>query len=339
LSFEIEPRTRSLIQAAAAGLANVSAERIQEELVKILSTPGVAESLHQLDDLELLHEILPEVTALKEVTQSSPHRWDAYEHTLQAVAALEDLLPLKGDAFHSDVPFPDQVAGHLSLVVTGGQGRRTLLSLAALLHDVGKRKTVAIEPGGRTRFFDHERVGAEMAADVMRRLRFSGDALGLVETIVRYHLRPLHLAWGGGASRRAIHRFFREAGDAGVEIALLSLADQRATAGHDGLDEEYSVLLRVVQALLEAYFHHQGTVVSPPALLTGRDLVRQFGLPEGPAIGRLLSGLKEAQATGEVTDRAQAEDWVRRKIDQGSGTRDQGSGIGNQELVGDSPIR
>jgi putative nucleotidyltransferase with HDIG domain len=314
LGFEIEPPTRALIHAAAPGLAGTSAERLQEELVKILSTPGLVGSLRDLDDMELLVHVLPEVTALQGLAQSRPHRWDAHEHTLQAVAALEELLPIDGSAPHPDVPFPAQVADHLDQTVTGGQSRRTLLTLAALLHDVGKPATASLGPDGRTHFLDHDRVGAELATAALRRLRFAGDAVRLVESLVRHHLRPLQLAWGGGASRRAVHRYFRATGEAGVEVALLALADQRATKGPTAPDDQYPILLTVVHDLLEAYFQRQPTVVAPRPLLSGRDLKRQFGLPQGPAIGRLLDDLREAQAIGEVATRAQAEDWIKERI-------------------------
>jgi len=169
------------------------------------------------------------------------------------------------------------------------------------------------------RFIGHERLGATMAADTLRRIRFSTDAVHLVETVIRHHLRPLQLMWQGVTSKRAIHRFFRDTRDAGVEIGLLSLADNCATSGyHVDTDQapevaqvEYWALLETVTSLLDAYFNRQQSVVAPIPLLTGRDLIDQFGLKQGPAIGRLLTALREAQATGQVTNREQAEAWVR----------------------------
>jgi putative nucleotidyltransferase with HDIG domain len=196
------------------------------------------------------------------------------------------------------------------------------LTLAALLHDVGKPDTAELDPDGQVRFIGHEGVGATMAADALHRLRFSGDVVRLIQTIVRHHLRPLGLTWGGVASKRAIYRFFRDTRDAGVEIALLSLADDRATAGYrddaDGSSREvaeYQALLETVRALLDAYFNQQGSVVAPAPLLTGRDLIDQFGLEQGPTIGRLLAGMGEAQATGQVTTREEAQSWVRRTVE------------------------
>jgi tRNA nucleotidyltransferase/poly(A) polymerase len=348
LGFEIDPRTQKLIQAAACALVSVSAERIRDELVKILSLPAVADSFRALDMLGLLVEILPEVAALKGLTQTSPHCWDAYEHTLQTIDALETLLPISGTSPHPDVPFPDQVADHLATIVAAGHNRRLLLNLAASLHDVGKQHTATTEADGRIRFIDHERVGAEVAATVLHRLRFSGDEVRLVETIVRHHLRPLQLSCqglpgqsslagslptrverrgggrtdhGAGQGRRAIHRFFRATGDAGVDVALLSLADYRATSDYNADGDQcservsgYRDLRETVTVLLDTYFNHQQTVVTPKLLLTGRDLIQQFGLKPGPEIGRLLTALREAQAVGQVTSRKEAEAWMERRI-------------------------
>jgi hypothetical protein len=111
-----------------------------------------------------------------------------------------------------------------------------------------------------------------------------------------------------------MHRFFRATGDAGVDIALLSLADHQATLGGATDDDQWPLLLRTVGALLDAYFNRQEAVVSPAPVLTGRDLMGTFGLSEGPLIGHLLSALQEAQAMGVVTSRAEAEEWVRRKL-------------------------
>jgi putative nucleotidyltransferase with HDIG domain len=320
LGFEIEPHTRRLIREAAPDLVGVSAERVRDELAKILSLPAATGSLRQLDALSLLGQVLPEVTALKGLAQTGRHRWDAYEHTLRAVAELEQLLPLDGAPLHPDVPYPDRVADHLAVALTGGHSRRLLLTVAALLHDVGKRATATIDDEGRVRFIDHERVGARMAADILGRARFSTEAQRLVETIVRNHLRPLGLTWAGVPSKRAVHRFFRDTGDAGVEVALLSLADNRATVGYQDAGDsspgadEHQPLRETVRALLDAYFNRQETVVAPPPLLNGRDLIDRFGLEEGPAIGRLLAALREAQVTGEVTNREGAEDWIRHEI-------------------------
>jgi putative nucleotidyltransferase with HDIG domain len=317
LGFEIEVRTQTLIRAVAPELSlgpagQVSAERIRDELVRMLALPSVATTLRRLDELALLIEILPDVAALKGLAQTAPHRQDVYEHTLQTMVELEALLPLDGAPLHPTVPFSDRVAAHLAETVAGGHSRRLLLTLAAALHDVGKRST-ATEQNERIRFIGHNRTGAEAAADLMRQLRFSGEAVHRVEAIVLHHVRLLQPVWQGAINQRMIHRFFRDLGDVGIDVTLLSLADHRGTFGPGGADfGQWPLLVASAHLLLDAYFNQQQTVLPPP-LLTGRDLIRQFGLAEGPEIGRLLAGLREAQAIGQVTDRAGAEAWVKQR--------------------------
>jgi hypothetical protein len=125
---------------------------------------------------------------------------------------------------------------------------------------------------------------------------------------VRWHLRPLLLARETAISRRALHRFFRDVGEVGVSVALLALADHMAD---DGLILHGDRVSVTIGRLLKAYFEQHDEIVAPPLLLSGGEIVHRLGVSPGPLIGNLLRGLREAQAAGEVTTRAQAWEWVR----------------------------
>jgi hypothetical protein len=134
--------------------------------------------------------------------------------------------------------------------------------------------------------------------------------------VVEHHLRPLLLAQAaGGPSRRAIHRFFRAAGEAGVDVCLLALADALATWGPEFRQDEWARLTGVVAALLRARYEEFEQVVEPPPLVTGRDLMRHLGVAEGPAVGRLLAAIREAQAAGEIADWQAALEFARQRLD------------------------
>lgn len=314
LGFEIEAGTRALIQAAAPQLHRVSPERVRDELMKILALPAAAGSIRLMDALGLLISILPATAPLKGLAQAAPHRWDVFEHTLRTVEALEVWLPVDGAPAHPDLPFAEQIFQHLAVETTGGYRRRWLLTLAALLHDIGKPATLSVESGGRTRFIGHELAGAALSVSLLQTLRFPRQAVHRVEAVVQHHLRPLSLAWQGAVSQRAIHRFYRDLRDAGVEVAVLALADHQATVGPPSDDSEWPVLLDTVRQLLDAYFNRHHAVVAPPPLLDGHELVQQFGLAPGPQLGQLLAALREAQAAGVVTTREQAQAWVREHL-------------------------
>ena len=311
--FEIETRTLSLIRTAADRLSQVSAERVRDELVKILSLPDSAGSLRLMDSLGLLCVVLPELSLLKGLAQL-PRNEDGFEHTLQVVGALERLLPLDGAADHPRLPFSDQVAQHVTGVAAGGHSRRLLLTLAAWLHDIGKPATFSQSADGTIHFLEHEAVGAGLARAALERLRFSRQAAHWVETIVRDHGRPLSLAREPSLSRRAIHRFFRDAGEAGVEVALLALANHLPIVAAAWSDANSGSVLETTTELLRAYFVGRDEVIAPPILLSGGEIVRRFGLPPGPAIGELLRELTEAQAAGEVATYAHAQEWVRTRL-------------------------
>jgi putative nucleotidyltransferase with HDIG domain len=322
LGFEIEPQTAAWMQHDAHLLVEPSAERVRDEFVRLLSLPGAAASLERLDAFGLLALMLPELEALKEVEQSPPHRYDVWRHTLTIVDVLEGVVAVatgQGEPSSAEVPstawgdlartlsqFTGNVADHLAVEVSSGHDRLQILRLAALLHDVGKPKTQSEGDDGRIHFYNHELVGAQMAAARMQELRFSRDEIERVRTIVGAHMRPAHLARAGDLTRRAIYRFFRATSCGGVDVVLLSLADHLATWGSNLQEARWARRLEVAETLLTHWFDRYAETVEPPPLLTGGELMAELGLEPGPRIGRLLRTLQEAQAAGEVHTREEA---------------------------------
>jgi putative nucleotidyltransferase with HDIG domain len=202
--------------------------------------------------------------------------------------------------------FASDVATHLAVEVSGGRDRALSLKLAALLHDVGKPATRSQGEDGRIHFYNHEPVGAHMAATRMRALRFGRDETERVRVIVGQHLRPAHLARTDRVTRRAVYRYFRATGCAGVEVALLSLTDHLATWGPNLQEQRWTRRLEVAETLLTHYFERREETVAPPPLITGHDLMAELGLDAGPEVGRLLEAVREAQAAGEVGTRGEA---------------------------------
>jgi hypothetical protein len=117
-------------------------------------------------------------------------------------------------------------------------------------------------------------------------------------------------------SRRATYRFFRDCGEAGLDICLLALADTLGAYGPTLPQEVWRRLLDVVRALLQTYWEEPDQRIAPSALLTGNDLIRSFDLKPGPLIGRLLEALRESQAAGEVNNQQQALDFAADWLDK-----------------------
>jgi poly(A) polymerase len=303
-------------------LVDVSGERIRDELAQILLLPFAIRSLKSLQDLGLLFLILPELGPLQGLAQTAPHHLDVFEHTLETVRALEIILAaLDPESDHSQgigIPFLDgleryagRIRSHLSEPLTDGRSRVVTLKLAALLHDVGKPSTLETDDEGRNRFIGHEKVSAQIAALALRRLRFSGAEMRVVETVVRNHMRPLLLAEQTEVTRRAVYRFFRTTGDTGVDVILHALADHRATYAPGTGDRQWCRLLSVAVRMLSDFWEHQSERVNPPMLVNGHDLMSEFDLPAGPEIGDLLEAVQEAQADDQVRTREEAMALVR----------------------------
>ena len=316
MGLRIEPATESWMRRDAALITLPSAERVRQELVLIFAATGVAGQVRRLDDFGLLSPILPEVTALKGVAQSEPHVNDVYEHSLATVGEVERLTAANGaqlSALEREYLglFSAALDAHLATITSEKRSRRTMLKFAALLHDVGKPMVRSVEPGGRIRFFEHERNGTGIAAEVLTRLRFSAQEAHRAGVIVGNHMRPGLLAKHHSATRRAVYGFFRDCGDAGLDVLLLSLADHLATRGPHLLLEHYRDHLEVVRVMFEAFFHQPGEVISPPPLVTGRDVMELLGIPPGPRVGELLEAVREAQAEGHVRTPDDAREFLR----------------------------
>jgi len=331
LDFVTEPQTETRIRRDASLLAHSAVERLRDEFVRGLAVPGASSFVQRLDDLRLLVRLLPDVVHLKGVSQSHPHRFDVWRHTLHVVHCLEGVvaavtgrdLPIGPNALAS-VPslawgelnrwvgqFGGAIEEHLAVRVSDQRDRKMLLKLAALLHDVGKPQTRSVGDDGRVHFYGHESVGARKTASQMRALHFSRAEVSRVQAVVEAHLRPALLARDHKVTRRAIYRYFRDTGDAGVDTVLFSLADHLATWGPNLRPARWEDRLDVAALLLHHYFEQRQETVDPQLPIDGHDLMQALDLEPGPEVGRLLDLLREAMAAGEVETREEMLDLAR----------------------------
>lgn len=322
--MRIDPVTKATIKRDGVSLKRVSAERIRDEFFKLLGGIKPMAALTLMDSLGMLTLILPEVEALKGVEQSPPHVFDVWRHTLSVVDALDSVLGTIGSQRTDDsaasfalgmvayslAAFRAELQNHLDQVWPNERTHRALLVLAALAHDIAKPQTRSIDEDGRIHFYRHEDEGAQIAERWGQALALSREEIDRLRQIVRHHLRPLHLHQSG-ASRRAVYRFWRDLGEAGIDVCMLSIADQLGKYG-PRLDQAYWIeFMQVVQQLLAGYFAQREDLVEIKMLLDGNDVMRELELQPGPMIGTLLAALREAQAMHEVQTREQALGWAK----------------------------
>lgn len=333
--FHILPETRAAMKAASGLLGKISPERLRDELIRIFDGPKPAACVRALDLLGALDQVLPELARLKGVEQIPPHVHDVWEHTLAVLSHLDGILAALAPAYDPTSAedllngllvmrigrFREQISAALVARLTSDRSSRGLLFLAALYHDVAKPQSKQTDETGQAHFWDHDQQGAEILEQRARMLALSNDEVQRLVTIVRNHMR-IHfytnrlVREAKPPSRRAIYRFFRDAGPAGVDLCVLALADLRATYEQTLPQETWAAALDVVRMLLEAWYEKKQEQVTPPSLVDGNDLMRALKLKPGALIGELLEAVREAQAMGNVSTREQALDLARANMDE-----------------------
>jgi len=312
LDFTIAGGTEALVRQHCRLVAGVAGERIRDELLRLLALPQGERPLLHLDRLGLLDAVIPELDQMKGVEQPKEHSWDVFQHSLETVAAVDFILRQgnwrhgKSELALAAVPWSDELQQHFNTKVSSGSTKRSLLKLAALLHDIAKPQTKALDEKGKMRFLGHPLDGAATAKAILERLRFTTREAKLVEIVVRYHLRPGQMSHEDELpSRRAIYRYFRDTGEAGIDILFFSLADHLATRGPTLNLTHWHEHADMVEYVLSQRLE-QETVIAPPRLVNGHDLIDVLGIKPGPRMGELLEAVREAQASGELTTREEA---------------------------------
>ncbi len=328
--LSIVPETRGFMKDSVASLAKISPERLRDEILNILGGPRPATCIRALDMLGALEFVLPDLLALKGLTQSKPHTQDAWNHTLETLNQLENLLSVLGPVHDQSATgslvsglasmrlgrYRKQIDELLKADLVTDRSLRSMFFLSALYHDIGKPKSHQQDENGRIRFIEHERIGAKICAQRGRALHLSNVEIDWLKTIVLHHMRPTWLAREPkGPSWRAVYRFFRETKQAGIAVCLISLADLLATYGTSLPQDRWEKQLDVVRALMEAWWEKRDAKVDPPALLSGNDIIKGFDLNPGPMIGDVLEALRESQVEGGIDTREEALDFVRGYLD------------------------
>lgn len=325
LGFKLERATREAMKDAARFLPDVSPERQRDEVFRILDGPVPETALKALQLLGTLPYFLPELVPMKGVRQSPPHVFDVWDHTLAVIKHLTAIFTTLGpdseaarnSEFFSGLlalrigRFRQEIEKHFSRPLSPERSVRSLLFFAALYHDVSKPSTRSEDEDGRIHFLEHGNAAAAVVAERAGRYNLSNDELSRARTIVTNHMRFNGLAGRMQTekeppSRRAIYRFFRSTGEAGIDVVMLGLADQWGMREHTLDQASWEAAVEVARILLENYFQKPEESVRPVQLLDGREIMREYGIAPGPAVGALLEALREAQATGEVNDREQA---------------------------------
>jgi poly(A) polymerase len=259
LGFEVVAEVVAAIEAMTERIDIVSAERIRDELVKLVEAPQPRRGLSLLVDTGLADRVLPELPALRLERDEHHRHKDVYEHSLtvldQAID-LEDRLP--------------------------GGGPDFVTRFAALMHDVGKPQTRRFGADGTVTFHHHDVVGAKLTRRRMRALRFPGDTIEAVASLVGLHLR-FHGYGGGEWTDSAVRRYVRDAGEHLERLHVLTRADctTRNRRKADRLRRTYDHLEERIARLAE-----QEELAAMRPDLDGNQIMKILDIAPGPAVGK-----------------------------------------------------
>jgi tRNA nucleotidyltransferase/poly(A) polymerase len=319
--LRIDPNTRQLMQKAVPELPRVSPERQRDELIRILAGKQPHISILALQILGTFPFIMPELSSLVGLDQSPPHIKDVWHHTIDTIRVLEGIISTLSNSPDSEATgnlqlgilsmrlgrFRELIKKHLDLEPVIGRSVKSMLFLAALYHDVAKSQTRTIDENGHIRYFNHDQVGAAIIIRRAKAFRLSNIETDRLATIIYHHMRPSFLSHSeNGPSRRAVYRFFRDTGNAGIDICLLSLADVWATYGPTLPQDRWEKQVDVVRTLLEAWWEQPNENINPPSLISGNDIINELGINPGPIIGDILEEIREAQVDKVVRTREEA---------------------------------
>jgi poly(A) polymerase len=248
----------------ASSITRVAWERIGDEVTRLLTEGGAKAGFQLLDRTGLLGFILPEVAATKGVEQSPDHHpeGDVWTHTLAALDLLRE---------------PAET-----------------LAYGCLLHDIGKPLCISRE-ATRITFYNHTEKGAEIAVDILKRLKRSRAVWERVSYLVKNHLRHTQ------APHMRLSTLKRFLADEGIhELLELTRIDALAASGD----------LRYYRFCINKLKELKQEEIRPAPLLTGTDLIEMGFLP-GPLFGEILRRVEEGQLEGEFKTKEEAASWVR----------------------------
>src|SRR2546430_4698038 len=272
LGYKIDSQTWDALVANAASVNKISAERIREELARIFLSPNRMRGWDLLDSSGLMRAILPEIDAMKGCKQPEQFHpeGDVFEHTRLMLQFLPDKV---------SVP----------------------LVFSVLLHDVAKPRTAVVDQTGRIRFSGHDRIGAEMTEEIMRRLRFSGTEIEATVEMVRQHMVFKDVPKMRVAK---LKRFMaRPTFEDELELHRVDCEGSHRMLGN------YEFLLRKREEFAKE-------PIIPPPLVRGDDLIA-LGLKPGPKFGEILEAIETRQLEGNLRSREEALDWLKGECARG----------------------
>lgn len=300
LAFRIEAQTLADIRAQVPNLTQTSGERIRDEFFAWLGLEKVSQAMRVGFALGLMQEIMPQLADLNRLSLPEPHTYTGWQHALEAVKSISNIITTisyqrtdntaanfgMGIMAMQFDRFRQQLNAHIFYEWANGRSHAAILRLGALLHTtqhIGDNTLITEQLVSDIRLSNPER----------KRLIGMQRAYHRAQTID--HTNVLY-----------IHRYWHTLEEIGVDAILLGLANYLSTVGTEFDQDTWIETIERAVVLLDAYFNQYETIVAPPMFVNGNDLIEELSLEPSPLLGEILTAIREAQVTGEVTSREDA---------------------------------
>ena len=302
LGFELTPETIHAVCKFVKLIHKPAVERIIHELILLFGGKYADKALLNMNKTWLLEEIFPVVKELKQVPPNTHHHLDLFHHSVETVRQIQ--LIYENSA--------DKVKEHLERVDFGGATRLAHLKLAGFLHDIGKFSTWTIEEEtGRHRFIKHDDIGAKMSIPLLKKMNFSNKQVEYISSMIRNHIYPSQVMCAPEINDKIMMRYVRKMEDNSIDEIILAQADRLSARGEAVSDEMVENNISGLNRLLKFYLDVRDTLEPLLVLLDGNDVMKILNIKPSKQLGQIMNALHEAQLSGDITTKEQAEAFVK----------------------------
>lgn len=288
LGFSIEEDTLRCIKDTKEELSNTKGERIRQELLEILASSNVYKTFKLMCETLVMDIIFPEVSLLRKTSQRYYNNQNLLYHSLTALKNTEKMLK-ENNTYYEPVWL-----------------------LGAFLHDIGKPFTLTYDEEGNTHFHGHDKYGAQIVEERLKKLRFSSKEVEEVKKIVAFHMYPHHLASVDVLTKKAVARFLRRAGKFADFLLLFALADAKASPPREGGMKGYVKLKKLMDEIRR---ENKNKV---ERIITGYDLI-DMGFKPSPLFKTILEDVQDEYAIGNLKNKEEALKYIIKKYKKEGG--------------------
>lgn len=331
LGFQIEDKTFQQMYEASNLLKIISSERIRDEIFRILDLGNSVNVLHDLDELNALEVILPELDEVKNMTDGLSDGQNLLNKTLKLVSYLEKILnsilwdhpitlqelPQSSVLISSLWQFRSRIKDHLLSSFQSDRSIKVLLLFAALFSFTKNISSSTTSIDRRIKIKGNFSITSLAIFQRATALALSNSEIEYLTTILlnKKRINDL-LSFQPEISVHAIYHFFKDCGEAGIDICLITLAELFAIYENRLTRKQLEAHLKVLDQLFVSWWEKRFDLVYPPKLLDGEDLKIEFNLMPGPIFSEVLDALREAQVTVPIKTREHALIYIRNLLIQ-----------------------